>query len=149
MIEYAEADAFIKRYFERYPKVQGYIEETLEFARTNGYVETLLGRRRYIPDIKHANRNLREYAERTAYNMPIQGTQADIVKLAMLNLMPELQETGAKLMLQVHDELVLEAPTENAEAVAETVKRIMEGAFDLSVPLTAEVGLGKNWLEAK
>ncbi len=148
-IEYAEADTFIKRYFERYPKVQAYIEETLEFARTNGYVETLLGRRRYIPDIKSTNRNLREYAERTAYNMPIQGTQADIVKLAMLNLMPELKETGAKLMLQVHDELVLEAPQENAEAVAETVKRVMEGAFDLIVPLTAEVGLGKNWLEAK
>ena len=148
-IEYAEADTFIKRYFERYPKVQAYIEETLEFARNNGYVETLLGRRRYIPDIKHTNRNLREYAERTAYNMPIQGTQADIVKLAMLNLMPELKETGAKLMLQVHDELVLEAPRENAEAVAETVKRVMEGAFALSVPLTAEVGLGRNWLEAK
>lgn len=148
-IEYAEADAFIKTYFERYPKVQRYIEDTLTFARENGYVETLLGRRRMIPDIKTGNRNAREYAERTAYNMPIQGTQADIVKLAMLELQPRLEAAGAKLLLQVHDELVIEAPEGVAEAVAETVKEVMEGAYALSVPITAEVGIGNNWLEAK
>lgn len=148
-IEYAEADTFIKTYFERYPKVQGYIEETLNFAREHGYVETLLGRRRMIPDIKSSNRNAREYAERTAYNMPIQGTQADIVKLAMLELAPKLTASGSKLLLQVHDELVIEAPQEAAEEVAETVKAAMEGAYTLDVPLTAEVGLGRNWLEAK
>ena len=148
-IEYDEAAAFIKTYFERYPKVQGYIEETLGFARKNGYVETLLGRRRMIPDISSTNRNAREYAERTAYNMPIQGTQADIVKLAMLRLAPELTASGSKLLLQVHDELVIEAPQGAADAVAETVKAAMEGAYELEVPITAEVGLGRNWLEAK
>ena len=148
-IDYAEADSFIKTYFERYPKVQGYIEATLTFAREHGYVETLLGRRRMIPDISASNRNAREYAERTAYNMPIQGTQADIVKLAMLELAPQLGRVGAKLLLQVHDELVIEAPAGEAESVAETVKSTMEGAYALTVPLVAEVGLGPNWLEAK
>ncbi len=148
-IEYAEADRFIKTYFERYPKVQGYIEGTLAFARDKGYVETLLGRRRMIPDINASNRNAREYAERTAYNMPIQGTQADIVKLAMLELWPRLEAVGAKLLLQVHDELVIEAPQSAAEGVAATVKRTMEEAYALDVPLVAEVGLGENWLEAK
>ena len=148
-IDYAEADTFIKTYFARYPKVQEYIESTLEFARKNGYVETLLGRRRMIPDIGSKNRNAREYAERTAYNMPIQGTQADIVKLAMLNVAPKLAASGSKLLLQVHDELVIEAPKGDAEAVAETVKAAMEGAYQLDVPITAEVGLGQNWLEAK
>ena len=148
-IDYAEADTFIKTYFARYPKVQEYIETTLEFARQNGYVETLLGRRRMIPDIGSKNRNAREYAERTAYNMPIQGTQADIVKLAMLEVAPRLAASGSKLLLQVHDELVIEAPKGDAEAVAETVKAAMEGAYQLDVPITAEVGLGQNWLEAK
>ncbi len=148
-IEYAEADRFIKTYFERYPKVQEYIEGTLAFARDKGYVETLLGRRRIVPDITSSNRNAREYAERTAYNMPIQGTQADIVKLAMLELWPRLKGVGAKLLLQVHDELVIEAPQSAAEGVAATVKRIMEEAYALDVPLVAEVGLGGNWLEAK
>ncbi len=148
-IEYAEADTFIKTYFERYPKVQGYIETTLAFAREHGYVETLLGRRRMIPDIAAPNRNAREYAERTAYNMPIQGTQADIVKLAMLELEPKLQRAGAKLLLQVHDELVIEAPQNDAEEVAGVVQSTMEGAYTLTVPLLAEVGTGPNWLEAK
>ncbi len=148
-IDYAEADTFIKTYFERYPKVQAYIEETLSFARQNGYVETLLGRRRMIPDIESKNRNAREYAERTAYNMPIQGTQADIVKLAMLELAPKLTVSGSKLLLQVHDELVIEAPQGVAAEVADTVQSAMEGAYALDVPLTAEVGTGQNWLEAK
>ncbi len=148
-IDYAEADSFIKTYFERYPKVQGYIETTLAFAREHGYVETLLGRRRMIPDISTSNRNAREYAERTAYNMPIQGTQADIVKLAMLELEPKLQRAGAKLLLQVHDELVIEAPQNDAEEVAEIVQSTMERAYTLTVPLVAEVGTGPNWLEAK
>ena len=148
-ISYKEADAFITTYFERYPKVQGYIDDTLTFARKEGYVETLLGRRRMIPDINTQNRNLREYAERTAYNMPIQGTQADIVKLAMLELAPKLRERGAKLLLQVHDELVIEAPKGEIERVSQEVKATMEGAYEMSVPLVAEVGVGENWLEAK
>jgi len=148
-IDYTEADTFIKTYFERYPKVQAYIEQTLAFAREKGYVETLLGRRRMIPDIRSTNRNAREYAERTAYNMPIQGTQADIVKLAMIDLLPELQKGGAKLLLQVHDELVIEAPRAGAEEIAETVKEVMEKAYPLGVPIVTEVGIGDNWLEAK
>ncbi|ADI15477.1 DNA polymerase I [Truepera radiovictrix DSM 17093] len=148
-IPYAEADAFIRSYFEGYPKVRAYIDETLAFARDKGYVETLFGRRRPIPDIRSSNRNAREYAERTAYNMPIQGTQADIVKLAMVRLLPRLKAHGAKLLLQVHDELVLEAPEGAAEAVAAEVKAVMEGAFAMRVPLVAEVGRGRNWLEAK
>ena len=148
-IDYKEASAFIEAYFERYPKVQTYIDETLAFARANGYVETLLGRRRYIPDINSKNRNAREYAERTAYNMPIQGTQADIVKLAMLHVAPKLSEHRARITLQVHDELIVETAVETAEVVAEVVRETMEGAYKLDVPIVAEVGVGENWLEAK
>ncbi len=148
-IPYAEADAFITTYFTRYPKVQGYIDSTLEFCRKNGYVETLLGRRRIIPDINASNRNAREYAERTAYNMPIQGTAADIMKLAMLHLAENLKDTGAQLTLQVHDEIIVEAPESKVEEVAKIIKTTMQNAYKLAVPLTAEVGVGDNWLEAK
>jgi len=148
-IDYAEASAFIDAYFERYPKVQSYIDSTLEFARKNGYVETLLGRRRYIPDINAKNRNAREYAERTAYNMPIQGTQADIVKIAMLHLAPKLKAHDARITLQVHDELIIEAPEAKTDEVAALIQTTMEGAYSLDVPIVAEVGVGSNWLEAK
>lgn len=148
-ILYPEAEAYIQTYFKQYPGVQRYIESTIAFAQENGYVETLLGRRRSIPDIKSSNRNAREYAERTAYNMPIQGTQADIVKIAMIELAPQLSPLGAKLLLQVHDELVIEVPTQRLEPAKHLVKEVMEGAYKLDVPLTAEVNVGKNWLEAK
>jgi DNA polymerase I len=148
-IEYSEADTYIKTYFAGYPNVQKYIDDTLEFCRKNGYVETLLGRRRMIPDINIKDRNLREYAERTAYNMPIQGTAADIMKLAMLQLAPKLKEHGACLLLQVHDELIVEAPKANVNTVAEIIHETMEGAYKLAVPLVAEVGIGENWLKAK
>jgi DNA polymerase-1 len=148
-IEYAEADTFIRTYFERYPNVQRYIDETLAFARKEGYVQTLLGRRRMIPDINTGNRNAREYAERTAYNMPIQGTAADIMKIAMIRLQPELRKRRAKMLLQVHDELIIEAEEANASEVATVIKETMEGAFEMRVPLVTEVGIGENWLEAK
>jgi DNA polymerase I len=148
-IEYAEADTYIKTYFAGYPNVQKYIDDTLEFCRKNGYVETLLGRRRLIPDINVRDRNLREYAERTAYNMPIQGTAADIMKIAMIELSPKLKEHDACLLLQVHDEIIVEAPKDRANTVAEIVHETMENAYKLSVPLLAEVGIGNNWLEAK
>ncbi|MDQ3458199.1 MAG: DNA polymerase I [Deinococcota bacterium] len=148
-IDFDKADLYIKTYFARYPKVQAYIDETLAFARSRGYVETLLGRRRPIPDIISKNRNQREYAERTAYNMPIQGTQADIVKLAMIRLAPKLKEVGARMLLQVHDELVIEAPEGRAAEVAALTKETMQGVYELSVPIVAEVGIGDNWLEAK
>lgn len=148
-IPYDEADAFIKTYFARYPNVQGYIDTTLEHAREHGYVETLLGRRRPIPDINAKNRNQREYAERTAYNMPIQGAAADIMKLAMIALHPKLAEYGAKLLLQVHDEIIVEAPEDAADAVSQVMQSTMQDAYALDVPLVAEVGSGQNWLDAK
>lgn len=148
-LAYEEADAFIKTYFARYPQVQGYIDTTLTHAREHGYVETLSGRRRPIPDIHAKNRNQREYAERTAYNMPIQGTAADIMKLAMIALHPKLSEYGAKLLLQVHDEIIVEAPQDAADAVSRVMQTTMQDAYALDVPLVAEVGAGHNWLEAK
>jgi len=148
-IAFAEAERFIANYFAGYPRVRAYIDETLAFARQEGYVETILGRRRKIPDINSQSRNAREYAERTAYNMPIQGSAADIIKLAMLALIPRLKPTGARLLLQVHDELILEAHEAVADEVAELVREIMESAYPLKVPIVAEVGRGANWLEAK
>ncbi len=148
-IPYDEADAFIKTYFARYPNVQGYIDKTLAHAREHGYVETLSGRRRPIPDINAKNRNQREYAERTAYNMPIQGAAADIMKLAMIALHPKLQDYGAKLLLQVHDEIIVEAPKDAADAVSKVMQTTMQDAYVLDVPLVAEVGSGQNWLDAK
>jgi DNA polymerase I len=148
-IEYSEADTYIKTYFAGYPNVQKYIDDTLEFCRKNGYVETLLGRRRMIPDINIKDRNLREYAERTAYNMPIQGTAADIMKLAMLQVAPKLKEFDACLLLQIHDEIIVEAPKKSVNTVAEVIHETMENAYKLAVPLVAEVGIGENWLEAK
>ena len=148
-IPYAEADSFIKSYFEGFPKIQGYIDGTLEMARNKGYVETLLGRRRQIPDIKHANRNLREYAERTAYNMPIQGTAADIMKLAMIQLDAKLHDFDSKMLLQVHDELIIEAPESEVAEVSEIIETTMQQAYEMKVPLLTEVGVGPNWYEAK
>ena len=148
-IEYDEAEAFIKNYFAGYPKVRHYIDSTLESCRKTGYVETLLGRRRIIPDINSGNRNAREYAERMAYNMPIQGTAADIMKLAMLHLHPKLKAFDAHLLLQVHDELVVEVPEDKAKEVSSLTTETMENAYRLKVPLVAGIGQGQNWLEAK
>jgi DNA polymerase-1 len=130
-IPYEEAQAFIERYFQSLPKVRAWIEKTLEEGRRRGYVETLFGRRRYVPDLQARVKSVREAAERMAFNMPVQGTAADLMKLAMVKLFPRLEEAGGRMLLQVHDELVLEAPKERAEAV----------------PL--EVGMGEDWLSAK
>ncbi len=148
-IPLAEAETAIRTYFERYPRVRAYIDETLAFCRRHGYVETLLGRRRAIPDIHSPNRSAREYAERTAYNLPIQGSAADIMKLAMLRLAPALAPLGGRLLLQVHDEVVAEAPEGAAAAAAAAASEAMAAAYPLRVPLLAEVGVGRNWLEAK
>lgn len=148
-INYDRAQSFIDTYFTGYPGVQKYIESTLSFCRDKGYVETLLGRRRHIPDIKSTNRNTREYAERTAYNMPIQGTAADIIKTAMIELAPALIPLNAHLLLQVHDELIIEAPVTNINEVSKQVKATMEHAFQLKVPLVVDVGVSDNWLDAK
>lgn len=148
-IPYEEAQAFIERYFQSFPKVRAWIEKTLEEGRRRGYVETLFGRRRYVPDLGARVKSVREAAERMAINMPVQGTAADLMKLAMVKLFPRLEEMGARMLLQVHDELVLEAPKERAEAVARLAKEVMEGVYPLAVPLEVEVGIGEDWLSAK
>jgi DNA polymerase-1 len=148
-IPYEEAQAFIERYFQSFPKVRAWIEKTLEEGRRRGYVETLFGRRRYVPDLEARVKSVREAAERMAFNMPVQGTAADLMKLAMVKLFPRLEEVGARMLLQVHDELVLEAPKERAEAVARLAKEVMEGVYPLAVPLEVEVEIGEDWLSAK
>ncbi|MBI4552704.1 MAG: DNA polymerase I, partial [Candidatus Latescibacteria bacterium] len=153
-ISHEDARRFIERYFAQYPGVHAYIEHLKQEAREQGYVTTLLGRRRYIPEITSSNFQRREFAERAAINMPVQGTQADLIKVAMVRIHDELRRRGlsAKLILQVHDELVFDAPSTEAAEVSEMVKTQMERAFEpdihLSVPIKAEVGVGKDWLEA-
>lgn len=144
-----EAKEFIDRYFTRFPGVRNYTEETLEFAREKGYVTTLLGRRRYIPEILSGNRNFRMFAERSAVNMPIQGTAADMMKLAMIAVDEAIEKAGFKtqMVLQVHDELVFEMPPDEQEQVVPLVKNLMETAFEISVPVLVEVKVGKNWAE--
>ena len=146
-IEQKEAKRFIEAYFTRYAKVRGFIDATLEQARRDGFVRNLFGRKRPIPDLLSKNPNLRGFAERTAVNTPLQGTAADLIKIAMLKLDREIRERGlqAKMLLQVHDELVLEAPEAEVEIVKSLVKECMEGAYALSVPMEVEVSVGKNW----
>ena len=145
-----EAREIIDRYFERFPKVKQYIGDTIASARRSGYVSTLLGRRRYLPEIASRNHNVRQNAERQAINMPIQGTAADMIKLAMIAIDRELESRALKslMLLQVHDELVFEVWAEEAEAVTELVRTRMSTALPLSVPIEVGVGTGKNWLEA-
>jgi DNA polymerase-1 len=146
-----EAERFITAYKDQYPGVKRYMEETLESAEKEGKVETLYGRARWLPDIKSKNWNLRENARRMAINARIQGTAADILKLAMIAVDRRLrdEQPGAHLLLTVHDELVLEVPEEQAEAVAGIVKAEMEGVVDLKVPLVVDTGWGQSWYEAK
>jgi DNA polymerase I len=146
-----EASKFIKAYFEKYPGVTKYLNDTKEKARRGGYVETLLGRRRYIPDINSANRQVREAAERMAINMPVQGTSADIIKVAMINLYHEMEKKhlASKMLLQVHDELVFEVPDEELDLMRKLVSDIMESAVKLNVPVKVDTKVGKNWGEMK
>ncbi len=145
-----EAQSYMDRYFERYAGVKDYIDRTLEFGRKNGYVQTLLGRRRYVPELRSRNFTRRSAAERESINMPVQGTAADIIKLAMLKVDAALTEAGhrTRMLLQVHDELVFEVPPEELDAVTALVKDQMESAYTLSVPLDVEVSHGSNWNEA-
>ena len=144
-----EAAQFIVAYFEKYPRVKEYIENTKSQARERGYVHTVMGRRRYIPEIKSPNRQVRESAERMAVNMPVQGTSADIIKIAMVNLHREMEKRNlrTKMTLQVHDELLFEVPPEEVETMKELVAEIMPQALKLSVPLKIDIKLGKNWAE--
>ena len=146
-----EARAFIDTYFERFQGVRDFLDAQVEMAKERGYVETLMGRRRYVPELKSGNWNMRQFGERVAQNTPIQGTAADLMKKAMIEVQAELDETdtGAKILLQVHDELLLEVPEAEVETVRELVVSRMEGAVELNVPLEADSGVGKNWYECK
>lgn len=150
-ISVPEAKKFIAKYFETYPSVKKYMEYNVEFARENGYAVTMLGRKRKIPELKSGNYNLRSFGERVAMNMPLQGTAADIIKIAMINVYNALKKGGykAKLILQVHDELLIDTPENEVENVKILLKREMENAVNLRVPLVAEVGCGKDWYDVK
>ena len=144
-----EAARFITSYFEKYPGVKQYLESTKEQARQLGYVQTLLGRRRSIPEINSSNRQVREAAERMAINMPVQGTSADIIKVAMINLEREMdrRQLKSKMMLQVHDELIFEVPQEELEEMRQLVPQAMSTALELSIPLKVDIKTGNNWGE--
>ncbi len=146
----SEANAYIRAYFARYPGIRAYLDYTIDEARERGYVSTLLGRRRYLPDLSSKNRMVRQGAERVAMNTPIQGSAADIIKLAMLRVANSLEEAGlcARLLLQVHDELVVEAPQGECDAVIALLRREMEGVLPLRVPLLVDIGVGPDWASA-
>jgi DNA polymerase I len=151
-ISNAEAKEFIDEYFRRFPGVRRYLDEQVELARTRGYVETLTGRRRYIPELKSRNWNIRAFGERASTNAPIQGSAADLIKIAMIRIHDDLtvqKRVDAKMLLQVHDELLFETPAGNEAAVQEMVRDRMENALVLNVPLKVEGGVGENWLETK
>ena len=149
-ISRAESKKIIDDYFKSFPAIRSFIDQTVAAARENGYVETLFGRRRYIPDINSKNMTLRALAERNAVNAPIQGTSADIIKIAMIGIDRRIREAGlnARMVLQVHDELVFESPVTEVDTLKRLVVEEMEGVIRLSVPLTVECNDGKNWLEA-
>jgi DNA polymerase-1 len=145
-----EARAYIDAYFARYPGIRAYMDKTREAARVAGFVTSPFGRRCWIPGISDRNPARRGYAERQAINAPLQGGAADVIKRAMVRLPAALAEAGltARMLLQVHDELLFEAPDDEAEATAALARRVMEGAATLSVPLVVETGTGRNWAAA-
>ncbi len=145
-----EAATIIDNYFAQYPTIKQYMDGTINFAREHGYVETLMGRRRYLRDINSANANVRGFAERNAINAPIQGTAADMIKIAMINIHKDLRDGGfkTKMTLQVHDELVFDVPKDELEAVKPIIANRMRTAIPMTVPIEVEMGAGNNWLEA-
>jgi DNA polymerase-1 len=145
-----EARALMSEYFERFGGIRTYLHEVVDRARRAGYTETVLGRRRYLPDLVSDNRQRREMAERMALNAPIQGSAADLVKIAMLRVSAAMTAAGldSRMLLQVHDELVLEVAEGERERVEELVRREMGGVWELSVPLDVSVGAGRSWHEA-
>ncbi len=150
-ITHAEAKEFIERYFQRFKRVREYLDSMVDYARTHGYVETIFKRRRYIPELRDRNFNIRAFGERTAANSPIQGSAADLIKIAMIRIRDRLvaERLLGRMLLQVHDELVLEVPMAEVEAVTKLVTYEMEHAALLSVPLIVDVGTGANWVDTK
>lgn len=146
-----KASGYISRYFARFPGVRRYMDEIIARAKSDGYVATMLGRRRYLPELRSSNYNVRSFGERAALNTPIQGTAADIIKLAMIDVWNKLRESNysSKLILQVHDELVIDAAEEEVSAVSALLKECMETAYVIDVPFEAHVAVGDNWLDAK
>jgi DNA polymerase-1 len=141
----AEAERYIKRYLERYPKVTKFMGSTLEEAEELGYVTTLFGRRRYVPELRNSNKNVRKLGERIAFNARVQGTAADIIKVAMVNLQPRLRSLGTDMLMQVHDELVFDVDEEHVDEVAGLAAESMVVAYDLHPPLEVEVKVGERW----
>ena len=150
-IAHAEAKEFIERYFVRFQRVREFLDSTVEYARSHGYVETIFKRRRYIPELRDRNFNIRAFGERTAANSPIQGSAADLIKIAMIRIRDRLdaERLSGRMLLQVHDELVFEVPADELPTVTTLVRHEMEGAATLSVPLVVDAGAGRNWLETK
>lgn len=146
-----QAKEFIDNYFKQYPKISEYMDKAVQFAREHGYAETIMHRRRYLPDIHAKNYNVRSFAERTAINSPIQGSAADIIKIAMINMQHKLDELKlrTKMVVQVHDELIFDVPKDELEIVAKIVPQVMQSAVKLDIPLVADTGYGHNWFEAK
>jgi DNA polymerase-1 len=148
-IDQGEAKEFIDRYFERFPGVRAFLDATLEKARVDGFVSTLLGRKRYLPELTARNRNVVQFAERMAINTPVQGSAADLIKKAMLEIHRELSSPGgawkSSMVLQIHDELLFEVPKKEKARLAAMVRKNMEGVMDLAVPLTVDIGIGPNW----
>jgi DNA polymerase-1 len=149
-ISRGEAAEYVDKYFDRYPGVRDFMDRTREQARERGFVETVFGRRLYLPDIKARNPNVRQYAERTAINAPMQGTAADIIKRAMIDVDAWLQadEPDCHMVMQVHDELVFEAPVGDAARLMDGIRARMSAAAELAVPLEVEARTGANWDEA-
>lgn len=149
-ISRSEAAEIINAYFDKYPKIKGYMDQSIADAREKGFAQTMMGRRRYLPDINSANATIKGFAERNAINTPVQGSAADLIKIAMANIHKVMQEkqVKSKMILQVHDELVFEVTLDEVEMMSALIKQEMEHAMDLEVPMLVEVGKGHNWLEA-
>jgi DNA polymerase-1 len=147
----AEAKLYIENYFAKYHGVHAYMKDVVEKAKRDGYVTTLFGRRRYLPELKSSNFNMRSFGERAAMNTPLQGTAADVMKLAMVRTFRRLYDEGlsARLVLQVHDELIVECPEGETDRVKIILTEEMEHVAELAVPLTAEAHAGKSWADAK
>jgi DNA polymerase-1 len=145
-----EAAEIIDNYFIQYPRIKQYMHDTINFAREQGFVETILGRRRYLRDITSANATIRGFAERNAINAPIQGSAADMIKVAMINIHRELkaQKVETKMILQVHDELVFDVPKSEVDKVRPIIEEQMKSAIKMEVPILVESGIGENWLVA-
>jgi len=148
-LDVAQSKEFIETYFARYPGIKKYMDETKDFARKNGFVTTLFNRIRYLPEINAKNYQVRQFAERTAINTPIQGTAADLIKVAMINIHKSIAGMKSKMILQVHDELVFDAHVGELDKLKKIVRTGMEEAVELRVPVVADMGVGDNWLDAK